>query len=148
MHQGLVFLAELPEPKLNHVGLLIDPMTFQAQHSQRHGNRRFNRLRLGVPAILALTHGKIDCLIDDISATGARLRLARPLAAGTATMLVFHQLEAFGAVVWSRDGECALRFDRPLDPEDMQGMLWITENRELYERICRDELIEAWVERG
>ena len=123
-------------------------MGHHAPLGRRPGNRRFNRLRLGVPAVLSLPQGKVDCLIDDISATGARLRLARPLPAGTAALLVFHQLEAFGALVWFHNGECGQRFDRPLDPEDMQGMLWITENRELYERICRADMIEAWVDRG
>lgn len=53
------------------------------------GKRHFNRLRLGVPAALVLPHGTVDCLIDDISCTGARLRIDRTLASDQAVVLSF-----------------------------------------------------------
>lgn len=114
--------------------------------SARAGGRHFNRLRLGVPAQLVLTHETRDCLIDDISCTGARLRAVHPLAEHQALLLVFHELKLFATVVWLRDGECGLRFDQPIDPEDMQGMLWIKENRELYDRICQAGHAMDWAE--
>jgi hypothetical protein len=110
----------------------------------QRGSRHFNRLRLGVPASLVLTHETRPCLIDDISCTGARLRIKRPLAERQAAELLFHELRLFATVMWMRGGECGLRFDRPLDPEDMQGMLWITENRALYERICQTGHAMDW----
>lgn len=122
-------------------------MGISAPLGQRQGQRQLNRLRLGVPASLSLTHGKARCLIDDISACGARLRIERPLVAGQTALLMFHQLEAFGAIVWSRNGACGLQFDKRLDGEDMQGMLWITENREFYARICEEEQVHAWTDR-
>ena len=119
-------------------------MGIHAHPRPARGNRHFNRLRLGVPATLVLTHESRPCLIDDISCTGARLRIERPLAERQALMLVFHELKLLGTVMWLRGGECGLRFDQPLDPEDMQGMLWITENRELYDRICQAGHAEDW----
>lgn len=112
----------------------------------RRGSRHFNRLRMGVPAQLVLTHDSRACLIDDISCTGARLRIDRPLAERQALQLVFHELRIFATVRWVRGAECGLQFATPLDPEDMQGMLWITENRALYERICQTGHAMDWAD--
>jgi PilZ domain len=109
-----------------------------------HGSRHFNRLGLGVPATLVLTHETRPCLIDDISCTGARLRITRPLSERQAAELVFHELRLFATVMWLRGGECGLQFAVPLELEDMQGMLWITENRALYERICQTGHASDW----
>jgi PilZ domain len=112
----------------------------------RPGTRHFNRLRLGVPAKLVLTHETRNCLIDDISCTGARLRIGLVLAEQQSVVLAFHELKLFGAVMWLHGSECGLRFDRPLDPEDMQGMLWIKENREVYDRICQTGHAMDWAD--
>ncbi|WP_374527213.1 PilZ domain-containing protein [Novosphingobium sp.] len=119
-------------------------MGFQGIPSNRHGARRSNRLRLAVPASLLLTHETRPCLIEDISATGAHIRLPQPLPVGRSLMLVFHELRLFATVVWSEGQECGLRFAQPLEREDMEGMLWIRENRELYDRICQSGHAEDW----
>lgn len=121
-------------------------MGLHSSFGNKPGGRLGNRLRLGVPASLVLTHETRDCLIDDISLTGARLRVARPLAKGQAVVLSFHELRLFATAMWSRDGECGLRFDQPLALEDMQGMLWIKQNRPLYDRMCRDSHAQDWSE--
>jgi len=110
------------------------------------GQRHVNRLRLGVPAQLQLTHELRACLIDDISLSGARLRISQPLALRQTALFIFHELRRFATVVWCKDDACGLRFDEPLEIEDMQGMLWITEHRELYERICTESHALAWAE--
>lgn len=91
-----------------------------------------------------LTHSTQTCLIDDISATGAHLRVDLPLAVGTTAILTFHELRVYAVVVWCRKGEVGLRFDKRLPVEDMQGMLWITQNRDMYERLCLESRAEAW----
>ena len=110
------------------------------------GHRNANRLRLGVPAQLQLTHETRTCLLDDISKSGARLRIERPLATRQTAVLSFHELKFYATVMWCKGSTCGLRFDQPLDLEDMQGMLWITENRELYARICNEAHALAWAE--
>lgn len=119
-------------------------MGFSAHQRLQPGSRSRNRLRLGVAATLVLPSGTERCLLDDISAIGARVRLARSLPKGLTALLTFHELRIYAGVVWWRGGECGLRFDRPLDLEDMQGMLWITENRALYERICKESRAQDW----
>lgn len=111
-------------------------MGIQRPRSGSTGSRHFNRLRLGVPATLVLTCGNRPCLIDDISCTGTRLRSETALTAGETAVLSFHELRLFATVRWARGRECGLHFDRPLDLEDMRGMLWITKNRALYDRMC------------
>lgn len=121
-------------------------MGFPSARGRTQGNRHFNRLRLGVSAMLILTHDSRACLIDDISRTGARLRIDRALTERQAVILAFHELRVFATVKWSRGRECGLQFDQPLDPEDMRGMLWIKENRELYARICDTGRAMDWSE--
>ena len=110
------------------------------------GGRLFNRLRLGAAATLVLTHQRRDCLLDDISSTGARLRIASPPSIGTVAVLHFHELKIYAQTIWLRGDEVGLQFADPLDLEHMQGMLWITENRDLYERICREGHARDWAE--
>ncbi len=109
------------------------------------GQRFFNRVRLGVPASLVLTHGTHPCLIDDISCTGSRLRTERTLPVGVTAVLAFHQLRLMGVVRWMHSGQCGLQFERPLEIDDMQGMVWITENRDLYNRLCETGHASDWV---
>lgn len=113
---------------------------------QGRGSRSLNRLRLGAQANIVLTHESRRCLIDDISMTGARLRIERALAVGQTAVLQFHELKLYAAVVWVRGTECGLRFDQPLELEDMQGMLWITQNRDVYNRICQTGHAMDWSE--
>ena len=110
------------------------------------GHRGANRLRLGVPAQLQLTHEVRSCLLDDISKSGARLRITQPLAPRQTAVLSFHELKLYATVMWCKGAECGIRFEQPIELEDMQGMLWITENRELYERICNEAHALAWAE--
>ncbi len=91
-----------------------------------------------------LIHETRPCLLDDISATGAHLRLEKPIAPNSTAILSFHELAIYATVVWCRDGECGLHFEKPLPKADMEGMLWITQNREKYARICLESRAQDW----
>lgn len=99
-----------------------------------------------MPAGLTLTHRTRRCLIDDISATGVRLRVDEPVKRGQVAMLQFHQLRLFGTVMWCRNGTCGLHFDRKLPQEDMEGFLWIVQNPKAYARICRESGANDWAQ--
>jgi hypothetical protein len=114
----------------------------------KQGQRSFNRLRLGVPAVLVLAHGRINCLIDDISANGAKVRSETPISLGQSAELVFDRHRAFCSVTWSRGGQCGLRFIDPLGPDDMKRLLWITENREQWEAQRETLGARAWATPG
>lgn len=117
-------------------------MGLAARSTVQKGHRTFNRLRLKVRASLILTHERTACTIENISSTGACIRLAHPVAKGSTAILCFHLLRLYAVVMWSRDSLCGLRFEHPVEQEDMQGFLWIVQNRAEYERICREELLE------
>ena len=46
--------------------------------------------------------------------------------------------------MWARQGECGLRFETEIPKEDMQGFLWIIQNRSHYERICLESRAADW----
>ncbi|WP_310532379.1 PilZ domain-containing protein [Novosphingobium sp.] len=108
------------------------------------GQRKANRLYLGVPAALSLPHQQMRCVLGDISAIGAHLKVDGSVAKGATARLDFHELHLFGTVVWVRGNECGVRFYTPVDPEDMQGMLWITQNRDAYEKLTRNAHASEW----
>lgn len=112
--------------------------------ARQPGKRAANRLRLGVPAGLILTHRSLRCLIDDISATGVRLRVEDRLVQGRTAMLCFHALRPYGTIMWCRAGEAGLRFDRPLPQEDMEGFLWIARHPKAYARLCQQSGANDW----
>ena len=117
-------------------------MGLAARSTIQKGQRTFNRLRLGLPASLILTHERSPCTLENISSTGACVRVERPLIKGSTAILCFHLLRIYSVVMWSRETLSGLRFEAPLETEDMQGFLWIIQNREEYDRICREELFE------
>lgn len=109
---------------------------------QRHGNR----LRLGVPAGFVMTHETRRCLLDDISPSGARIRMDKPIEPGRTGIICFHQLRLFCTVVWRRNGECGLRFDKKLPQEDMEGFLWIVQHPKAYKRLCEESGGHDWAQ--
>jgi hypothetical protein len=108
----------------------------KAHRHRPPGKRLGNRLRLGVPAGLVLPYRTHRCRIVDVSANGARIRVERPIQTDRTAMLHFHELRAYGTVVWCRAGECGLAFDPPLAQEDIEGFLWIVQNPDAYARFC------------
>lgn len=101
---------------------------------------------MDVTASLVLTHETRTCLLINISASGARVRMSKPLSVGSTAIFTFHLLRLYCTVVWSRGEECGLSFDRQIEQEDMEGMLWITQNREQYERINQESRVADWAD--
>lgn len=109
----------------------------------QQGHRSFNRLRLGLPASLITTHERRSCVLENISATGACIRVEQPIPKGATVVVCFHLLRIYGFVKWTRQSLCGLHFDKPLEQEDMHGFLWLTQNQVEYERICAEELLNS-----
>jgi hypothetical protein len=86
----------------------------------KQGQRGTARLMLGVPGTLVMAHATVSCLIDDISASGARIRSAAPLTAGASAELRFEELRSFCTVAWARNGGAGLRFGQRLTLEDIE----------------------------
>lgn len=98
----------MPDPALSVPNTDIAPI----------GRRAAARLRLSIPVRFTTIYGTYECILLDLSQTGARIALANPMSAGMGGYLTVAQLEMFGEVVRcqrSGDGGVnALAFDDPL----------------------------------
>ena len=112
--------------------------------SPQQGGRNCNRLRLNVTAALVLTHETRPCQLVNIASHGARVRMDKPLSKGSTAIFTFHELKLYCSVVWSNGKECGLRFEREIEQEDMEGFLWITQNRAHYNRLCNQRRAAEW----
>ena len=74
------------------------------------------RLNLGIEAKFIGFGPPLDILLQDISATGAKLYLNQPekLKQG---FLCWDAYEVFGDIVWQEHEWCGMQFERPVSPE-------------------------------
>ena len=95
------------------------------------GNRKAGRLRLRLPARLETPRGVERGVLCDVSEGGAKVFAKAGPACGQDVLLKWARHEAFGGVVWQREGFIGLAFDEPLAAailidtrhmQDAQGM--------------------------
>lgn len=86
------------------------------------GRRENPRLRLNLPAQLTALAGHESVLLENISATGARVATGLQLRVGVSCMLRVQGLELFGDVAWSRPDRCGLIFEEPLTEQQLLAM--------------------------
>lgn len=113
--------------------------------ASRIGRRGNSRLRLHVPALLVLVDGRARCLLDDISRTGARLAIARPVIVGEDAVLRCGAIECFGRIVWAEADACGLEFDEPLDKATLLGMREVGDHIAEAEIEQRRRMAREWV---
>lgn len=81
--------------------------------------RTVPRLATACPARLLTAAGTRSALITDLSAMGARLQVDPLPLKGCTALLQWDGHERICMVMWAKDGECGLRFDRPLLVDDL-----------------------------
>ena len=86
------------------------------------GRREKSRLRLELRARLDIVGGIKQCLVTDISKTGARIEVDTPPRPGECCMLLADTLECFGTVVWRSNTACGLRFDEEIRDGQLIGL--------------------------
>ena len=92
------------------------------------GRRAMPRLRLYMPAKVQMLHGIENCLLDDLSQTGARVTLAARLpATGVGVVLKAKGLDVFGSVVWSHGSRFGIVFEEPLPLHDVVNVRHIAD---------------------
>jgi hypothetical protein len=88
---------------------------FRARIGHNTSDRRASaRVKLAIPARLRLTTGDREGQLVDMSQTGARITVAHLPPLGAPAILLWGEHEVFCKIVWTEDGTCGLRFDRPL----------------------------------
>ena len=75
--------------------------------------RGASRLRLRLPAYADLHSGTLRVVLCDISLGGAKIFTHAALPPGRDILLRWGPHEAFGKIVWERDGLCGVQFDKP-----------------------------------
>lgn len=109
------------------------------------GRRGASRLRLALPARLVTTSASVPCILQDLSRTGARVHLAKPLCVGEACFLQFFDTEVFVEVVRRLRGTNGPEFDCPLSDEDVIQVRANAENIEAVERRSVRSDARDWV---
>lgn len=76
--------------------------------------RRSARFTVDIPVVLRTVSGDRPCRMANISDNGAKLEIEVPPRKGVTGWLIMGAQELYCTVVWSRDGDCGIEFERPL----------------------------------
>ena len=106
--------------------------------------RSTGRLRLRLPAQALAHSGVVRLVLCDLSAGGAKVFAKVALPLGRDIVLRWGNHEAFGAVVWVREGFHGVQFDEPL------ANAVLTDTRHLQDTtgMNRDALAEWMADKG
>lgn len=83
------------------------------------GRRESQRARLHLTALLEGTTRAYRVLLRNLSSTGAMVEGSDLPPVGRMVALKRHGLDAFGTIVWAREGCCGLHFDEPLATDEV-----------------------------
>lgn len=89
------------------------------QHLANCGRRASSRLRLRLPATLITLDGQGPAVLENISATGARVASQFTLRPGASCILRLPRLELFADVAWCAQGRLGLNFEAPLSHDQL-----------------------------
>ncbi|GAB4475313.1 MAG: hypothetical protein OHK0018_06000 [Erythrobacter tepidarius] len=113
------------------------------------GRRSAARLRLAVPVRMVSTHATQNCILLDLSRTGARIGLAEPLAPGMCLYLRVAGFEVFAEVIWRKAGTGGgingLAFDQPLSDAAVLAVRRHAEGFAQQQRDCLRDQVRRWV---
>lgn len=113
------------------------------------GRRSAARLRLAIPARFVSIYGTQPCIMLDISRTGARFALAKPVTTGESGLVAIARYEAFGTVVRTEcgpdGGVNAIDFDEPLAKVQVLDIRRFAEDFALREKNALREQVRLWV---
>lgn len=113
------------------------------------GRRASARLRLAIPARFVSIYSTQDCILLDISRSGARLALAKPVAEGQSGVVEFAHFGLFGSIVRAEGGtgggSNAMAFDDPISEAEVLDVRSFAESFEMRERLALRDLVRRWV---
>lgn len=91
----------------------------QSGTSASHVNRLESRLRVRLPVKVTTRDGQRCCVLEDLSANGARVSGNACFRIGQQVVLQWGRFEAFGEVRWGDSGACGLTFYAPVPMRDL-----------------------------
>ena len=92
------------------------------QASPPQERRERKRDPLGIAVSLYSVGQSRVVLMADVSQTGARFKGHDLPPVGKDVMLIAGDVELFGEVVRSNEGEAAIHFDRPIGPDELEAL--------------------------
>jgi hypothetical protein len=136
---GQTFAVMAPEP----------PPAYARDDAVTTGRRAAARLRLAIPARFVSIWETQECILIDVSRTGARVALARPLAVGQSGYLALARMQLFGTIVRRERGEDmafnAMAFDEPICREEVLRIRSFAESFEQRRSQALREQVRRWV---
>lgn len=113
------------------------------------GRRGSARLRLAIPARLVSIYSRQNCILLDLSRTGARMALPGPLSRNQSGYIELGRFEMFGTIVRSERGPDggvnAIVFDEPIPQVQVLEIRKFAEDLEQREREALREQARRWV---
>ena len=84
------------------------------------GRRRAERELAVLAASLSTLEGSYSVLVEDVSATGARLRGYRLPPAAADVMIRVGALEILASIAWSTNDQCGIKFAPAFSSKDLE----------------------------
>jgi hypothetical protein len=130
--------------------MMAEPIPpYDAEETKLVGRRGSARLRLAIPARLVSIYSTQNCILLDISRTGARLALYDPLPGNQSGYIEISGFAVFGSIVRAergRDGGVnAMMFDEPIAKAHVLEIRKFAEDLEQLRRQALREQARRWV---
>jgi len=129
--------------------MIAQPFSSFGDDAAAIGRRSAPRLRLAVPARFVSVFSTQNCILLDISRSGARLSLATPIADGQSGYLEIARLEVFGSIVRTErgidGGINAMAFDDVIAKAQVLDIRRHAEHYEARERHALRDQVRHWV---
>ena len=89
----------------------VEPLGLDKETSCLRG---YGRAEVTLQTSLETPHGRVRCLVVDLSIGGARVVTDQPIEAGESLWLSLHKAKVFGSVQWIRGTEIGVQFEEKL----------------------------------
>lgn len=103
------------------------------------------RLRLHLPARMTLIRGSHDCLIENISATGAQMLTENPPSQGDLGQLRCEFVDAFFEVIWRAGNLVGVEFDENLTEQDVLALRQLNDSYSEIQKMEIRRTARRWV---
>lgn len=94
-------------------------MQDQTSQSITAGKRSAPRARIGLQATLETLDSRRSVLLENLSATGARIQLADPPRPGSDVIIQCGKIDVMARVIWASRDTCGIHFDDPAKLDDI-----------------------------
>lgn len=110
------------------------------------GRRDNARAYIGAPGRLTLIGSHAECLVLDVSCTGARIATTETLKPGIEVLVEVSAFELFGQIVWGKRGQFGMVLEQPLPVEQVIQLRWQAAQICQQEKSIATQRIQDWVE--